>query len=290
MRIAFRAFLLACATLLGGCGQGGRTAAPGPGAAPARVISQTVGTDDLLMALAGPGQIAALSHLSRDPRYGPSARAAAGFPSLRNGEAEDILRFRPDLVLAASYTQPETVALLRRAGVRTLVLEHFDSLADLYANARLIGAALGRPDRAEELVGQWQRRVQALEARLRGCKPVRVLAVGFYPFTAGSGTTFQDICEHAGAVNVAAEAGLKGHAPTPGEQLLAWKVDVLVAPWEEGMDLQARLRELPPYMFMEAFRQGRVVAMPGALMATTSQARLDAYEWLAKALHPEVFR
>jgi len=114
--------------------------------------------------------------------------------------------------------------------------------------------------------------------------------VGFYPFTAGSGTTFQDICDHAGALNVAAEQGLKGHAPTPNEKLLGWPVDVLVAPSEPGMDLQARLRDLAPYKFMPAFRQGHVVALPGALMASTSQARLDAYEWLARALHPEAFK
>jgi len=171
-----------------------------------------------------------------------------------------------------------------------VVLDRFESLADLYADARQIGAALGRPAQAEAAVAAWQARVRDLDARLRSCRPARVLAVGFYPFTAGAGTTFQDICDHAGAVNVAAEAGLKGHAPTPNEKVLAWKVDVLVAPWEEGMDLTARLRDLPPYKFMAAFRQGRVLAMPGALMASTSQARIDAYEWLARALHPEAFR
>jgi iron complex transport system substrate-binding protein len=56
------------------------------------------------------------------------------------------------------------------------------------------------------------------------------------------------------------------------------------------MDMQARLRDLPPYKFMAAFRQGRVVVLPGALMAATSQARIDAYEQLARALHPEAFR
>jgi iron complex transport system substrate-binding protein len=114
--------------------------------------------------------------------------------------------------------------------------------------------------------------------------------VGFYPFTAGSGTTFQDLCEHAGALNVAAEAGLQGHAPTPSEKILAWKVDVLVAPAEPGLDMQARLKELAPYKYMTALRQGHVVELPGALMAATSQARLDAYEQLARALHPERFR
>ena len=257
---------------------------------PARVVSQTVGTDDLLLALAAPGQIAALSHLARDGRFSPIAKAAAKSPCLRRGDAEDILRFRPDLVLVASYTAPETLALLRRAKVPLLVLDRFEALEDLYHNARVIGAALGRSREAEAAIQGWQARVRALDMRLKGVQPVRVLAVGFYPFTAGSGTTFQDVCDHAGALNVAAEAGLKGHAPTPSEQLLAWKVEVLVAPWEEGMDLHARLKDLAPYKYMEAFRRGRVLAMPGALMATTSQARLDAYEWLARALHPEAFR
>ena len=249
-----------------------------------------MGTDDLLMAIAAPGQIAALSCLSRDKRYSPMAREASNFASLRTGDAEDILRLRPDLVLAATFTQPETVALLKRAKVAVVVLDHFDSLEDLYRNARTLGQLLGRSARAEALIGQWQARVGALDRRLRGLKPVRVLAVGFYPFTAGSGTTFQDLCDHAGALNVAAEAGLKGHAPTPAERILTWKVDVLVAPWEEGMDLKARLKDLPPYKFMEAFRQGRVLPLPGPLMATNSQARLDAYECLARALHPEAFR
>ena len=260
------------------------------GGVPHAVVSQTVGTDDLLMAIAAPGQIAALSHLSRDGRYSPTARQAANYPSLRTGDAEDILRLRPDLVLVASYSLPETVTLLKRAKVPLVILDHFNSLEDLYRNARTIGQALGRSELAEQLIRQWQARVLELDRRLRAAKPVRVLAVGFYPYTAGAGTTFQDICDHAGALNVAAEAGLQGHAPTPAEKILTWKVDVLVAPGEEGMDVRARLQGLAPYKFMAALRQGRLVLLPAALMASTSQARLDAYEWLAKALHPEAFR
>jgi len=257
---------------------------------PQRVVSQTVGTDDLLLALAAPGQIAALSHLARDARYSPSYRAAQQHPCLTNGEAEDILRHRPDLVLVASYTQVEILNLLRRAKVNLLVIERYETLDDLYGNARAIGRALGREAKTEQLIKEWQGRVAALARRLQGVKPVRVLAVGLYPFTAGAGTSFQDLCEHAGALNVAAEAGLKGHAPTPGEQVLAWRTEVLVAPGEPGLDMRAALRELAPYKFLPALRQGRVVELPGSLMAATSQARIDGYEQLARALHPERFR
>jgi len=260
------------------------------GGAPQRVVSQTVGTDDLLLALAAPGQIAALSHLARDARYSPSHRSAQQHPCLTNGEAEDILRHQPDLVLVASYTQAEILNLLRRAKVNLLVIERYETLEDLYANARAVGKALGREAKAEELIKGWQGRVAALARRLQGVKPVRVLAVGLYPFTAGAGTSFQDLCEHAGALNVAAEAGLKGHAPTPGEQVLAWRTEVLVAPGEPGLDMRAAMRELAPYKFLPALKQGRVVELPGSLMAATSQARIDGYEQLAKALHPERFR
>lgn len=260
------------------------------GGGPRRVVSQTVGTDDLLLVLGDPSQIAALSHLSRSESYSPSAREAQAYPALANSDAEAILRHRPDLVLAASYTQGEVIAALQRAKVNVLRLDRFDTLEDLYSNARLVGKALGRESRAEACIAQWRYRVRALQQRLRGVAPVRVLAVGLYPFTAGAGTTFQDICEHAGALNVAAEAGLKGHAPTPSEKVLGWKVEVLVAPSEKGLDLMARLREMSPYKFLPALKRGHVVAIPGALLASTSQARLDAYEWLARALHPECFR
>ncbi|GLH73695.1 cobalamin ABC transporter substrate-binding protein [Geothrix limicola] len=257
-------------------------------ARPQRVVSQAVGTDELLLALADPGQIAALSHISHDGRYSPVAEDAKRFPALRDSDAESILRFRPDLVLAASFTRPETLALLKRTGVRLVVLDRFDTLEDVYASLRILGRELGQEARAEALITHCRTRVEALATRLKGVKPVRVLSVGVYPITAGSGTTFQDLCEHAGAVNVAAEAGLKGHAPTPSEKLLVWNAEVLVASGDEG--LRSRLGEIPHYRVLPAFKAGRIVTLPGPLMSSVSHHRIEAYEALAKALHPERFK
>ena len=257
-------------------------------APPRRVVSQTVGTDEMLLALADPGQIAALSNLGRDARYSPVAGQARAYPSLKDSDAESVLSFHPDLVLAASYTRPETLALLRRAGVRLVVLDHFDTLEDVYADLRTLGRELGHPKRAEALIAQCRARVAALAQRLQGVRPVRVLAASIYPFTAGSGTTFQDLCDHAGAINVAAEAGLKGHQPTPTERLLTWNAEVLVA--DDEPDIKARLGQLPAYRFLPAFQAGRLVLMPEPLLSSVSQHRIDAYEQLARALHPERFR
>jgi iron complex transport system substrate-binding protein len=252
------------------------------------VVSQTVGTDELLLALADPGQIAALSHISHEAQFSPVAAEAKRFPAIKDSDAESVLRFRPDLVLAASYTRPETLALLKRAGVRLVVLDRFDTLEDVYASLRILGRELGQEARAEAVINQSRSRVEALANRLQGVRPVRVLSAGLYPFTAGAGTTFQDLCDHAGAVNVATEAGLKGHAPTPSERLLTWNVEVLVAAGDDN--IRTRLGELPSYRVLPAFKAGRVVVIPGPMMSSVSHHRIATYEALARALHPERFK
>ena len=257
-------------------------------ARPQRVVSQAVGTDELLLALADPGQIAALCHISHDARFSPVADDAKRFPAIKDSDAESVLRFRPDLVLAASFTRPETLALLRRAGVRLVVLDRFDTLEDVYASLRILGRELGQEPRAETLIAQCRGRVDALAAELKGVKLVRVLSAGIYPFTSGAGTTFQDLCDHAGALNVAAEAGLRGHAPTPSERLLVWNVEVLVAAGEG--DVRARLGEISHYRVLPAFKAGRLVVLPGPMMSSVSHHRIAAYEALARALHPERFK
>ena len=129
--------------------------------------------------------------------------------------------------------------------------------------------------------------MDALAKRLQGVRPVRVLAASIYPFTAGSGTTFQDLCDHAGALNVAAEAGLHGHQPTPTERLLTWRVEALVA--DDEPHIRERLAALPAYRVLPAFQAGHLVLLPGPLMSTVSHHRIEAYERLARALHPERF-
>ena len=257
-------------------------------ARPQRVVSQTVGTDELLLALADPGQIAALCHISHEGQFSPVADEAKRFPAIKDSDAESVLRFRPDLVLAASFTRPETLALLRRAGVRLVVLDRFDTLEDVYASLRILGHELGQEARAEALIAQCRGRVDALAMRLKGVKPVRVLSAGVYPFTSGADTTFQDLCDHAGALNVATEAGLKGHAPTPSEKLLVWNIEVLVAAGDG--DVRARLGEIPHYRVLPAFKAGRLVVIPGPMMSSVSHHRIEAYEALARALHPDRFK
>lgn len=265
----------------------------GAAAAPAvRVVSQTVGTDEALLAVADPGQIAALSPLARDPQFSAVAREAAAYPVLApNGDAESVLKYHPTLVLCADYSRIELVSQLRTAGVRVIVFDRYATLEDAYATLRRVAAEVGAPQRAAAIVAACERRTEALRRRLRGLRLVNVIAPSTYDLVPGDGTTFQDLCDHAGANNlVASLGGVHGYAPPPSERMLAWPIDEVVL---GGTDLDAALAPfltLPPYAYLSAVKSRRAVLVPPWVLGCVSYRRVDGYYALARALHPEAWR
>jgi iron complex transport system substrate-binding protein len=259
-------------------------------AAPIRVVSQSVGTDELLLALAEPNQIAALSHIAHDPQFSAVATEASRYPTINQGDAETILRFDPTLVLFADYSRIELVSQVSRTGTRVIVFDRYATIEDAYANLRALGAAINASGKAEDLIAQCVARVDDLERKLRNARPVRVITPSTYGITAGRDTTFQDLCDHAGAENVAATiGGLTGHATAPVEQMLTWPVEQVVVTGnslEETLDI---FRKVPPYQFMPAVIAGRAILLKPYMLSCVSHHRIDAYELLARGLHPERF-
>jgi iron complex transport system substrate-binding protein len=257
-----------------------------------RVVSQTVGTDELLLALAEPSQIAALSHLSRDARWSAVSVEAARYTQLSGtSDAESVLALRPTLVLCADYSRAELVSQLRKAGLHVVVFTRYSSLEDAYANLRLLAAELGPRAvvRCEALIARCEARVAALSARLSKLPRVRVLAPSVFGLIPGDGTTFQDLCDHAGAENLATTLGrLRGHEAPPSERMITWPVEKLVVAGENLEKALAPFRATPPYHFMPAVREGRAVLVPNYILSCLSHHRVECYEILALALHPEL--
>ena len=261
-------------------------------ATPVRVVSQTVGSDELLLALAEPEQIAALSHLATEAEFSAVAAEAKRYPKLARGDAETILKFKPTLVLSANYSRPELIEQVRRAGVRVISFDHYATLEDAFANLRLLARELGgeAPARAERIVADCETRVRALAVKLAGVKPVRVIAPSTYGMIGGAGTTFQDKCDHAGAINLATTLGkLVGHQAPPNEQMLTWPIDMVVVAGDDLESALAPFRKLPPYQFMAAVREGHAALLKPYMLSSVTHHRVEGYEMLARALHPEVF-
>ena len=261
-------------------------------AEPLRVVSQTVGTDELLLAVAAPEQIVALSHISREKEYSAVADEAVNYAQIGRGDAETILKFRPDLVLVADYSRGELVSQLKRAGVELMSFDQYATMDDALENLRRLARRLG-PDaevRAADVIADVEQRMTNLAERLEGVRSVKVIAPSTYGIISGGGTTFQDLCNRAAAENLAMTVGeLTGHADIPRERMLTWPVERVVL---AGYDLEQTIKPfltLIPFRFMEAVKERRVALIEPYMFGSVTHYRLDGYEQLARQLHPERF-
>ncbi|WP_243644940.1 ABC transporter substrate-binding protein [Rhodovulum euryhalinum] len=193
--------------------------------APARVVSINLCTDQLAMLVADPGQLVSVSRLAADPRSSAMAGAARAWPTNRGG-AEEIVALRPDLVLAGRFSDPATVAMLRRLGIRVEQFEITQRIDDIPAELRRAGQLLGREARAEALVAAFEARRAAL-APGAGGRPVAAI---FHPngYTQGAGTLSDDILALAGFDNLSARLGHQGGGRLSLEDIVMAEPDLLI--------------------------------------------------------------
>lgn len=191
-------------------------------ARPARVMSLNGCTDQLLLALLPPARIASLTTLAHDPGYSLLAARARGIASNR-ALAEDVIRDRPDLVVASSFTAPGEIAMLRRLGTPLLVVDDPGSLDAIRRATRTVAAAVGERARGEALVAAMDRDLADL-ARAPG-PPLGVASWGEAGLGATAGSLADTVLTAAGARNVARAAGGR---PESIEALLALNPQMLV--------------------------------------------------------------
>ena len=82
-------------------------------AAPARVASLNLCTDELLLLLAEPRQIASVTHLGRNPAETPLWASARRYRS-NDGSLVSVVGLRPDLVLTMGGGARDRVAIAGR--------------------------------------------------------------------------------------------------------------------------------------------------------------------------------
>jgi iron complex transport system substrate-binding protein len=266
--------------IVDGAGRALRLAGP-----PRRIVSQTLGSDEVLIDLVAPERLVGVSALARDPAYSNVVDrvGSAAPPSVVN--AEDVLRLRPDLVFVASFSRAEVVQLLEASGAPVYRLTSFDRLQDVVDNVRRLGRAVGEEAAAERLVARLEARVAAVARRRAGRPAPRVLSYSPGGFTAGAGTLFDDLVQRAGGVNEAARRGLRAFPRISAEQVLAWQPDLIVAGHMPGQAPVVR-RELlanPAIAATRAARDGRILLLENRVLLAVSPYVVSALERLADA-------
>jgi iron complex transport system substrate-binding protein len=255
---------------------------------PARIVSVTLATDEILLALVGPPRLLGVTYLADNERVSNMRQEAAAVPHKVRADPEQIISLQPDLVFVASFLRGEFIRLLQAAGLVLFQFQEYASIPEIQQNIRLIGQVVGEEAKAEALVAAMQARLQALAEQLPplGTRP-RVLYWGSYGYTAGRMTSMDDLITYAGGENLAATYGIIGPANLSAEQVLAMNPQVIVSgSLDQGMQrgLPAALMH-PALQGTDAVQHGRVYTIASRYLVTISQFIVDGVEAVARILH-----
>lgn len=194
-----------------------------------RVASGSSLSDELLLALAEPERIVALTqygheHLAHSYLYGSR-------PELRGpADVELLQRLEVDLLILNHLGAPGDLERLRDVGIAVFDLGDMRGLTTLPRNIEMVATLLGDRARGQRLSLELQRRMRAVAADLPASRRKQALYVSTYAgqlFGGAAGTSYHDVLQAAGLIDVAA-ARYRDWIHYDPEQLLALDPELVI--------------------------------------------------------------
>ena len=177
-------------------------------------------TDAILVEVADPAQILALSHYSRDAGSSSMNLATARRFASSGGTVEEVLALRPDVTVSGNFNSPATVSAMDRLGLRLVQLPIASTVAASLAQVRSLARLAGHPDRGEALVARIETAL-VRAAPIPGSRPVSAIVWQSGGMVPGANTLIAELMGRAGFANLSAARGLKQADILPLEAMLA---------------------------------------------------------------------
>jgi iron complex transport system substrate-binding protein len=196
-------------------------------AAPARIVSTFLCTDEYVFRLVPRERIAALSFEAgdRNPVVSTIADRVAGIPGIRP-TTEAVLNYKPDLVVMYAGTQPRLHAQLTEIGVPILDVPWANSLADIRTVTRMLAARFGAHAEGEALLAQMDRTLASAQAHAVH-PPVTALLYETNGYAA-AGSVADELMAMAGLQDMAPKLGLNRVDRIPVETIVASAPELLI--------------------------------------------------------------
>ena len=248
-----------------------------------RIISSSSLTDWLLTELCERDRIAAITRQSAEGA--PWRHRFSGLPVITAiSQLEDLIRRKPDLILAASFGDPRRLARLSDAGLVVFDIGTMRGKSSLIATIRRLGALLGRSERAELLAGRIERSLEAIAADIPPSErraAVYVSAYGGKLFGGTIGTGYHDILVYAGLIDRAKERFAEWPEYSP-EDLLALDPELLVT----RQDMAAQLCSFPGLERLRACQiAGSIIELENFALDDPGLGILESAESLHRAVY-----
>ena len=266
---------------------------------PQHIVSLTLGSDEILLALADKSRITALTQYADDAGISNIAEEAA---SIKNravmDKSENVIAMQPDLIILDTWADANVVKQFRDAGINVYTFKTPNNIDEQKAVIKELAHVVGADAKGREITDWMDVKLAAVEDKLATLKPEQKLKVMDYGElgSSGTGTNFDDIVTRAGLINVVSKAGMKGWPVVPKEKIIEFNPDIIILPsWyydakNSFESMKSKFTGDASFQTVNAVKEGRIISVPNPHISAISQYVVLAVEDVAKAAYPELFK
>ena len=264
---------------------------PLPPSSPDRIVSMAPNVTEILFALGLGDRVVGVTRYCDWP---PEAKAIPKIGGLVDPNVEVIQSLDPDLVIAFRGNPLRLVERIRKLGLPVFILDIGEGLEAVFPLIERIGRVTRTESRAANLAAGLRRKLDAVDAALRGVlsKPkVLVLLYGQGLWTAGAESYVNDLIGRAGAENVASFLPKKWSL-YKRERIIEDDPDAIfilarsAGDFTKGRDWLARM---PGVDGIEAMKAGRIYELDENAASRFGPRLVDVLGRMAALLHPDRF-
>jgi iron complex transport system substrate-binding protein len=200
-------------------------------------------------------------------------------------QSEEIVRARPDLVIAAVPYQEKAVTEILKSGARFLGLAP-KILADIYTDIATIAGIMGVAECGQEVITEMVQAIESARGQVNDGRRPRVFCEEWGKPLIASQAWVAELVRAAGGEFI----GTPG-ASTSEEIVLSEDPDVLVAAWCGAGDRVPleKIIQQRGWNQMRAVRERRVYCIRDEFLNTPAPTLIQGLRALAAAIHPQRF-
>lgn len=183
---------------------------------PQRILTYSYTFDGILLGIVPPERMAAVYATSADKTRSWAYKEAGQVPEKINELAgtlpiERVMKLKPDLIIASTWTKPEAVQSLRDLGYPVVVCKGPVTIDEVKDTVTMIAKATHDEPAGAKIIAQMDKELQEIKevlAKQTGKKPSGLL-VSMMQSYGGPGCMYDTLCNTARVENSIATAGLK---------------------------------------------------------------------------------
>jgi iron complex transport system substrate-binding protein len=255
---------------------------------PERIISLTPNNTEILFALGLGERVVGVTTYCDYPEE-VSQKARIGD---LQGNVEEIVALKPDLVVAKAVLNEDIVSKLRKLDVPVLCVDP-ESIDGVYRSIELIAKVTGTESKGDNLISEMKANISAVQQKVAEIPEEERLKVfievGNEPlYTAGGDTYVDELVRLAGGINIAGD--ITGYQMYSLETVVKCNPDAILAADSYYVDVKAEVKKRPGWDTVKAVQKGHIITdIDTNLVNRAGPRSAMAVETVAKALYPDLF-